>query len=88
MGKILKIANAREIIDANAKYHRIPLFAKIISPIFTAPTGPDILLKDSPALSLSRLRRFENNHPSAVRVRLVSAFISSKATPKDWSKLN
>lgn len=73
---MLKIANASDIIPANAKYIHIPRAEKIASPTFTIPTGPESLFTESDTFSRSNDKRSDHKLPSIENVSLVCSLIS------------
>ena len=68
---MLKIASAKEIIPAKARYIQNPHCVKIASPNLTIPTGPDRLLTASAASPLEPENNLRHNCPSMANVKRV-----------------
>ena len=87
-GKILKIANAKEIMPANAKNNLNHHSFKSVCQIFTAPTGPVSLLSTFFIFVPSKEMRFLPSVPSVTNVRSASARISLSPIHNDFHNGN
>jgi hypothetical protein len=88
IGRRLKIAKASDIIPAKARSCRRPHWAYTTSIILTIPTGPERVFTDHCILFLLNERRFFPRVPSAVKVILLSAIISSHHATTAFQKGN
>lgn len=79
IGSILKNANAKDIIAANAKNHFRPATCLISLPILMAPTGPDNLLIPSFTSCALKDNNCFPNEVKPYRVSLPCSMISYPA---------
>lgn len=79
IGSTLKIANASDIIHANARYNVHHQVVRISPHIFTIPTGHDSPFTDSPIFSPSNEAKLDHNFHNDENVRSTCATISLRA---------